>query len=122
MIKLTQILIEVIILKKLYILLITLLFTSSCGLINPASPKEDELMIMTAKITNITDIIEVEVISSQNAYGTYWLIADNAIITDKDDNPKKLSDLNIASTIEVYYLDQVMLSYPPRIIVYKIII
>lgn len=77
---------------------------------------------MVAKILNISDKIEVEVIESDVADGIYWVIvSDKTKYFDLEEKKIFKEDLKAGDIIEIYFGGQVMMSYPPQIVAGKII-
>ena len=76
---------------------------------------------MTAKITAISHVIEVEILDDQYNQGVMWVNHSNATAF-YDQNGKKISasQLKVGDVIEISYSGQVMLSYPAQISAIKI--
>lgn len=77
-----------------------------------------------AKVTSVSDKshIEVEIIDSEVAFGTYWvLVGDQTEYVGADSVPIRREDIKVGDTIEIIFGGQVMQSYPPRIAATKII-
>jgi hypothetical protein len=71
---------------------------------------------MTAIIKDISDRIEVEVIDSDYAFGTYWIIIfDGTKYYNMNDEEVSKKDLSIEDKIIITYNGQVMMSYPPQV-------
>ena len=95
------------------------LFLVSCT--TPANTGAENAVVMTAKIDNIFDRIEVSVLESEYAFGVHWVItsAETEFI-GKDGKKITREDLEIGDTVEIVYNGQVMMSYPPQIVARKI--
>ena len=78
---------------------------------------------MTARITEIGERIEVEVIESENEMtGPFWLITSEATAyATADGGALSRRDLRIGDVITVYYGGQVMMSYPPQVVALGIV-
>lgn len=77
-----------------------------------------------AKVSNIDDKhhIAVEIIDSQIAFGTYWvLVGGQTTFVDEDGTSLTREDIKVGDTIEIIFSGQVMMSYPPQIAAIKII-
>lgn len=91
-----------------------------------ACKKEEEKMDnqsvqMIAKVLKNDDVLLVDVIESEYTFGEYILIVnDTTTISDKNGNKIKKADLTVGDKIKVSYSGQVMLSYPPQVVAYKI--
>lgn len=65
--------------------------------------------------------LEIEVIESDYAFGTYWVIVpNNTPILDKNGNNIELSSLGEDDIVNITYNGQTMMSYPPQIVALKI--
>ncbi len=65
--------------------------------------------------------IEVEVIESDYAFGTYWVrLADGIEIVKQDGSIGALTDIKAGQTVLITYSGQTMLSMPPQIVTWKI--
>ena len=75
-------------------------------------------------ISNQTsDRIEIEIMDSQIAFGTYHVLVDKATVyLDSNGNTITRDDLKTDDIIEVVFSGQVMLSLPPQIYGQKIIL
>lgn len=85
---------------------------------------DTEMVTMTAKITEISDKLEVEVIQgSYGAHGIYWVNTDSKTpYFDSDGNKIRRSELQVGDTVEILYTGQTALSLPPQIFARKITI
>ena len=75
-------------------------------------------VVFRGKVTNVSDTrhIEMEIIESDIAFGTYWVIVgDPTELYGKDGEKIDRSDIKIGDTIDVVFGGQVMQSYPPQI-------
>lgn len=77
---------------------------------------------MTARITEISDKLEVEVIQgSYGAHGTYWVNADDSTpYFDECGRKTGRGELSVGDVIEITYTGQTALSLPPQIFARKI--
>ena len=67
--------------------------------------------------------IEVEIIDSKIAFGTYWvLVADETLYLNNSGATITRDDLKVGDTIEIIFSGQVMNSMPPKIMARKIIL
>lgn len=103
------------ILKGAFLLTLSgLLFSCS----TPSRPGDS--VSMTAKITNLGEKLEVEVIESPYTFGVHWVITDSAEVFNKNGEKITVTELHVGDTVEILYSGQVMLSYPPQIVAAKI--
>ena len=75
-------------------------------------------VIFKGKVTSIDNqrFIEVEIIDSSIAFGTYWvLVSDLTEFYDFDGNSIERSTIRVDDVIEIVFSGQVMNSYPPQI-------
>ena len=94
-----------------------LLSLFSCNTQNDA----DTSFKMKAKIKDITNKIEVEVIEAEYAEGIYLIVySSETVVTDKNGNSTSIKNLKVGDTIEISYNGQVMMSYPPKIVALSI--
>ena len=78
--------------------------------------------VMTATVLNVSDLIEVEIISApyENT-GIFWVItSDNTAFLDANGRNIGKSDITPGDTVSITYGGQVMMSYPPKIVAYSI--
>ena len=76
---------------------------------------------MTAIITEVSDVIAVEVTESEYTFGVHWvLISDATEFFGKNGETISRSDLKAGDTVEILYSGQVMMSYPPQIVAARI--
>ena len=72
--------------------------------------------------TNSKKHIEMEIIDSDIAFGTYWVIVgEETEFLNADGNRISREDIGTGDTIEVVFGGQVMNSYPPQISAIKVI-
>ena len=72
---------------------------------------------MLARVKNVEEKIEVEVIRAKYASGIYWVLTSPATrILDEKGNIIKKTDLKAGDTVKIIYSGQVMMSYPPQIV------
>ena len=72
------------------------------------------------KSTDTTGSLEVEVVESDYAFGVYIVHTSKATFIDSDGQTIEASDIKVGDSIEINYGGQVMMSYPPQIVAYKI--
>ena len=85
------------------------------------APSEVNEFVLKAIVSEVDEKITVEVIESDYAFGTYWVLYSNDTeITDVNEKSIKASELQKGDVIEITYSGQVMLSYPPQIVAHKI--
>ena len=69
------------------------------------------------------DRIEVEVIESNYAFGVYWVrTGEQTDYKFADGSSATRSDIEAGQTINITYNGQTMMSLPPQIVAYKIVI
>ena len=85
---------------------------------NPAGEKF--LLKAVVKSTDTKGQLEVEVIESDYAYGIYWVHTSSAKFVDAEGRSIAESEVKVGDTIQITYGGQVMMSYPPQIVAYKI--
>ncbi len=79
--------------------------------------------VLKAIVKGKTGELEVEVIESDYAFGTYRvLISSETEFKNGDGDTISLSDIKIDDTVEIVYGGQVMMSYPPQIVAKKVIL
>ena len=67
--------------------------------------------------------IEVEIVDSQIAFGTYHLLVDDGTVyLDSEGQTINREDIKVDSKIEIVFSGQVMMSLPPQIYAQKIIL
>ena len=111
---------------KIILLIASLSVLSSCF----AKNREDSGKIpdidgvkMRAKIKNIDEKIEVDVIESEYTSGPHLVITfEETEFLNKSGEKIEKSDLQIGDTVEIIYGGQVMMSYPPQIVAKRIVI
>ena len=104
---------------KRVVLFASTLFLVSCA--TPDNTGAENAVVMTAKIDNIFDRIEVSVLESEYAFGVHWVITSSETeFVSKDGKKITREDLEIGDTVEIVYNGQVMMSYPPQIVARKI--
>ncbi len=87
------------------------------------SEENMEEFVLKGIVLGISDKLEIEVIESDYAFGVYHVIVPSTIpITDKNGANISLSDLKANDTVLVAYSGQTMLSYPPQIVAYSIVV
>ena len=84
--------------------------------------RENEGVVMLARISAVGEKIEVEVLESEYTSGPHWIITHEKTVYESS-RGKKLDreDIKVGDTVEIYYNGQVMLSYPPQIVAHRII-
>jgi hypothetical protein len=69
-----------------------------------------------ATITDISDVVEVNVTEGEYASGLYWILTDeNTIILDKNGIKITKDALSVGDEVKIVYNGQVMMSYPAKI-------
>ena len=97
---------------------ILLLFSLSC---KGDCVNGNEEFILKANVIKVEDVIEVEIIESDYAFGVYWVLTSNDTrFLGVDGGAIRKEDLQVGATIEIVYGGQVMMSYPPQISATKI--
>ena len=78
-------------------------------------PADDNFKLL-AIVKNVTDVLSVEIIESDYAFGEYWVITPEDIkYTGKMGEEISRSDIKPGDKLEICYRGQVMMSYPPKI-------
>ena len=101
----------------------TMLFTASCK----EEKKEDILppensVKMVATVDEMDEKITVTVSESEYTSGIHWVItSDDTEYFNKDGKAIKKDDIKVGDTVVIYYSGQVMMSYPPQIVAFVII-
>ena len=88
------------------------------GIVNDSIQLQDGEVAFRGKVTSVSDKrhIEMEIIDSEIAFGTYWVIVDESTkFFDTNGNEISRTDVKIDDTIEVVFSGQVMNSFPPQI-------
>ena len=76
---------------------------------------------MTAIITEVSDVIAVEVTESEYTFGVHWVLtADATEFFNQNGEKISRSDLKAGDMVEILYSGQVMMSYPPQIVAARI--
>lgn len=72
---------------------------------------------LTGIVKNVGEVLEVEIIESDYAFGIYWVLTP-AETEFADKNGKKITRLDLVAgdLVEIEYGGQVMMSYPPKIV------
>ncbi|MBO5926426.1 MAG: hypothetical protein J6Q38_02565 [Clostridia bacterium] len=93
---------------------ISLIFITAC--------KENmNNFVLKAIVTTVGEKIEVEVIESDYAFGTYLVITgEQTEFLDVNGNKIDKTNLVSGNVIEITYGGQVMMSFPPQIVANKI--
>ncbi len=79
--------------------------------------------VLKGKVLGLNSHLEIEVIESDYAFGTYWVIVPSNIpILDQDGNAISLSSLACGDIVNITYNGQTMLSLPPQIVALKIVV
>ena len=88
---------------------------------SPSGGVLDDRARMVARIDGISEKIEVTVLESEYAFGTYLVItAPETRYLKSDGVSIHRSDLKVGDRVEILYSGQVMLSLPPQIVASKI--
>ena len=103
-------------------LLVALLCLASCT--EDTVDALEEGVKMRARIIEITDGLEVEVIEGEyRASGIYWIIlSDSTEFLTRGGGRTTRDALKIGSEIEITYGGQVMMSLPPQVVAKRIVI
>ena len=114
-------------LLKTLVLLLALTSLTSCGISGGGTTglgKDPvEGVKMTAKVTEVTDRLGVEVLESEYAFGPYLVhMGEKVKICSKSGEIISLSDIKEGDTVEITYSGQVMMSYPPQIVALQIVV
>ena len=121
------------------ILLLTLIFVSGCenkkaddkpkeennSALGTNTDRPSDEFIFKGEVTSVDNkkYIEMEIIDSDIAFGTYWvLISEETLFFAADGSSADISAVKVGSIIEVAFSGQVMNSYPPKIAARKIYI
>ena len=98
-----------------------LLFATGCNVVDGQIPFGEQF-VLKGIVKSVSDHsqLEVEVIESDYAYGIYWVHVSDATFVDADGNSISVNDIKAGDTINITYGGQVMMSYPPQIVAYKI--
>lgn len=99
--------------------------SGTAGGSNVEEKNNDGEFFFKGKITSLDgkNYIEVEIIDSKIAFGTYWvLIGKETVYQSADGDTITLDELKVGDTIEIIFSGQVMMSYPPKISAQKIIL
>lgn len=98
-----------------------MLFATGCPKYEENYEQQGEEFVLKAVVNSVTDRLEVEVIESDYAFGVYWvLLNENTKYENTDGASISLSDIKPGDTIEITYGGQVMMSYPPQIVAWKV--
>ena len=102
-------------------LMAMMLFATGCPKHEENYEPQGETFVLKAVVNSVTDRLEVEVIESDYAFGVYWvLVNENTKFENIDGETINLSDVKPGDTIEITYGGQVMMSYPPQIVAWKV--
>ena len=108
---------------KILILALTLTALTACGTDGGGDSTPIDGVKMTAKVTEVTDRLGVEVLESEYAFGPYLVhMGEKVKICGKSGESISLSDIKDGDTVEIIYSGQVMMSYPPQIVALRIIV
>ena len=125
--------------KKIFalFLVLTLIFLGSCSekkdnennekdntQLSGAQGSSDEY-VFKGKVSSLENrnCIEMEIIDSDIAFGTYWVLVSNeTLYFDNNGNATDQSAIKVGDIIEVVFSGQVMNSFPPKISARKIYI
>ena len=86
-------------------------------------PLEAGEVVFKGKVTSVDgrDFIEMEIIDSDIAFGTYWvLVGSETAYFDLEGNTVGRDSIKVNDVIEVVFSGQVMNSFPPKIAARKI--
>ena len=88
---------------------------------NDDSQGEKPTFVLKAIVKKIDDQIEVEVIESDYAFGTYIVLTpDTTEYYNQNGSQISKKSISVGDTVEISYSGQTMLSYPPQIVAYSI--
>ena len=80
-------------------------------------------VVMKASVTEVGRTLIVEVLESEYTDGVYHVhTSEQTEFLKADGAEAALSDIHAGDVIEITYSGQVMLSYPPQVVAYKITI
>ena len=100
---------------------VSALMIFTCGFGERKSNMTNEV-VMTARVKEVGEKIEVEVIDSPYTSGVHLVITCTLTeYTDKDGNKIARNEIKSGDTLKITYSGQVMLSYPPQIVALKIV-
>lgn len=109
--------------KILALAILTLvLFATGCNPIdNSGENPFEEKFVLKGIVKSVSDNqLEVDVIESDYAFGIYWVHVSDAKFVDSEGNTIAKTDVKAGDTVNITYGGQVMMSYPPQIVAYKI--
>ena len=112
---------------KIAVLVLTISMLFSCA-DNGSQHGEDgesgsnaQSFVLKGVVRSVDEKIEVEVIESDYAFGTYLVItSENTDFIANDGAKINKSDIKNGDIIEITYNGQTMLSLPPQIVAHKI--
>ena len=108
---------------RIALALLTLSLLVSCAAVDDDGEDTPGDFVLTAIVGEVGEKIEVEVIESDYAFGTYLVITSDATeFIEKDGNKISKSDLKSGDKIEITYGGQTMMSLPPQIVAQKIVV
>lgn len=82
-----------------------------------SSAEYDADFSMTAKVSDIGEKLEVEVITDEYNSGTFLVIySDETEILSKDGESISVEGVSVGDTVVIRYGGQVMMSFPPQIV------
>ena len=107
--------------RVLCIIMIISNFGARGSYCNGGSENANRSFTMIAEVRDVGEKIQVEVLKSQYAVGTYLVItSDKTEFYSKEEGGISRSDILVGDTVEIVYGGEVMLSYPPQIVATKI--
>ena len=77
--------------------------------------------VLKAIVKKVGEHIEVEVIESNYAFGTYWILTPSTTVYyNANGSVINRQNIKVGDTVEISYSGQTMLSYPPQVVAYSI--
>ena len=116
-----------ILMSIIFILSVTALFScnigaGSTGVNEHLDTTPNDSVRMTARIDEIGEKITVTVLESEYTTGIHWVIThEQTKYTSENGATTSRDDLQVGDTVEIFYNGQVMMSYPPQIVAWKIV-
>ena len=110
--------------KKLLAIAIAvlMLFVTGCDYFTGGNlPITTEKFVLKAVVKSVSDSqMEVEAIESEYAFGPYIVHLSSASLLDTTGSEINISAFKEGDVVEITYGGQVMMSYPPQIVAYKV--
>lgn len=106
--------------KRILILALVAMMLFATGCSRYEGPFSEKF-VLKGVVTNVSSMLEIEVIESDYAYGVYCVhINEDTKIQNSEGKTISLSDIHPGDTVEITYNGQTMLSYPPQIVAHKV--